>query len=96
MDGDAGPAEHVVGMVVLRTSCIRTHALRRGVRSYHVAPVGFDGGWQERLGVRNDALAVSFGVVVDDARGWVDELVVRAEVEVKDFSKGGKRQSEGI
>jgi len=61
-----------------------------------LAPVCSDGGREEGFRVRDDALAVRVGVIVDYARRWVYEVIIWAEVEVKGFAKGGECQSEGV
>lgn len=93
--GDACPAEHVA-CVVRSAGSIGTHALCRDVRRDDLAPVCFDGGRKEWFRVREDALASRVGVIVDDARRRVYEVVVWAEMEVEGFAKSQKCQSEGI
>ena len=46
--------------------------------------------------MRENALAIRVGVIVDDARRRVYEVVVWAEMEVKGFAKGRESQSKGI
>ena len=93
--GDACPAERLAG-VVRSAGGVGTHALCREVFRDDLAPVRSYGGREEGLRVRDDALAGRVGVVVDYARGRVDEVIVWTEVEVKGFAKGGERQSEGV
>jgi hypothetical protein len=93
--GDACPAEHVT-CVVRGAGSIGAHALRRDVRGDDLAPVCFDGGRKEWFRVREDALASRVGVIVDDARRRVYEVVVWAEMEEKGFAKSRECQSEGI
>ena len=93
--GDAGPAKYVIDAMT-GTGSICTHALCRSVCGDDFAPIGFNGGREERFCVREYTLAVGIGVVIDDTRRWMDELIVRTEVEVEGFPKGGKSESEGV
>ena len=79
--GYTRPAENVAGAgATQRTSSVDPHALRGGVRRYYFTPVSLDGGGHERLAVGKHALACSVGVIIDNARRRVHELVVWAEV----------------
>jgi hypothetical protein len=95
VDSDACPAEHVAG-VVKGAGSIRTHTLFRDVRRDDLSPVRFDRGWKEWFRVRDDTLARRVGIIVDDARRRVYEVVIWAEMEVKSFAEGGECQSEGV
>lgn len=46
--------------------------------------------------MRDDALTGRVGVVVDNPRRWVYEVVIWAQMEMKGFAKGRERQSEGV
>ena len=54
--GYARPAEKVAG-AVQRMSSVGSHALCSGMRGHDFAPVSFDGGGHEGLGVGKHALA---------------------------------------
>ena len=66
------------------------------MRRHDLAPVSFDGGGHEGLAVGKHALACRVGVIIDNARRRVHELIVWAEVQVESLAKGGEGQSEGI
>ena len=95
LDGDACPAEHVAG-VVKGAGSIFTHAQFRDVCRDDLSPVRFDKRWKEWFGVGDDALARRVGVIVDDARGRMYEVVIWAKMEVKGFAEGGECQSERV
>lgn len=61
------------------------------MRRHDFAPVSFDGGGHEGLSVGKHALTGRVGVIIDNARRWVDELIVWAEVQVESLAKGGER-----
>jgi hypothetical protein len=93
--GDAGPAKYVIDAMTSMGS-VGTHPLCRSVRRDDFAPIGFDGGREQRFCVRKYTLAVGIGVVIDDTGRWMNELIVRTEMEVEGFPKGGKSESEGV